>query len=80
MTDVTYIQMVTIVTLRGGDLIERHKTKYREAELEVMKILWQEKSPVTTGVIYKALFDKMDWDRSTVRTLLKRLSDKGRRI
>lgn len=52
-------------------------SKISQAELEIMKILWQTKEPVSTNDIYKELAEKMGWDRSTVRTLLRRLSDKG---
>lgn len=52
-------------------------SKISQAELEIMKILWQAKEPVSTNVIFIELSDKMGWDRSTVRTLLKRLLEKG---
>jgi len=48
-----------------------------EAELAVMKILWDENGPVPTSVIYKELSERLSWDRSTVRTLLRRLCEKG---
>lgn len=48
-----------------------------EAELAVMKILWDAKGPVSTGAIYKELSEQLKWDRSTVRTLLRRLAEKG---
>ena len=48
-----------------------------EAELAVMKVLWDSDGPVTTGAIYKELSERLGWDRSTVRTLLRRLAEKG---
>ena len=48
-----------------------------EAELAVMKILWNADGPVATGTIHKDLSEQLSWDRSTVRTLLKRLVEKG---
>lgn len=48
-----------------------------QAEFEVMKILWRTDGPVSTGDIYSELSKEMGWDRSTVRTLLKRLTEKG---
>lgn len=54
-----------------------NSNKISQAELEIMKILWQADEPVSTNDIYKELSEKMGWDRSTVRTLLKRLSEKG---
>lgn len=50
--------------------------KISEAELEVMKILWKADQPVSTNIIYKKLLEQMGWDRSTVRTLIKRLHKK----
>ncbi|BCN29346.1 BlaI/MecI/CopY family transcriptional regulator [Anaeromicropila herbilytica] len=51
--------------------------KISQAELVVMQALWEIGSPVSTGELYKVLTSKMGWDRSTVRTLLKRLTEKG---
>jgi len=44
---------------------------------QVMKILWRADGPITTGDICIELSRELGWDRSTVRTLLKRLTDKG---
>lgn len=46
-----------------------------QAELEIMKILWDGNGPVATGSIYRDLSEKLS--RSTVRTLLRRLTEKG---
>lgn len=50
--------------------------KISEAEFEVMKILWAASRPVSTNTICKQLQEQMGWDRSTVRTLIKRLCEK----
>jgi BlaI family penicillinase repressor len=47
-----------------------------DAELEVMKILWERKQPLSTNIIYQQLKGEKGWDRSTVRTLIKRLHEK----
>lgn len=52
-------------------------SRISQAEYEVMKILWRTDGPVSTNDIYKELSEQMGWDRSTVRTLLKRLTEKG---
>lgn len=52
------------------------ENKISEAELEVMKVLWEAGQPVATGSICKLLQERMGWDRSTVRTLIKRLQEK----
>lgn len=55
---------------------ESKSIKISQAELIVMQELWKEKEPVSTGDLYKELSKSMGWDRSTVRTLLKRLTEK----
>lgn len=57
--------------------MEDNTIRISQAEHEVMKILWQADGPVSTNEIYQVLSDQMGWDRSTVRTLLKRLVEKG---
>jgi len=52
-------------------------SRISQAEFEVMKILWKACGPVPTGYICQELFTELGWDRSTVRTLLKRLNEKG---
>lgn len=54
----------------------RELNKISEAEFEIMKILWRAEQPVSTNDIYKQLQERMGWDRSTVRTLIKRLLEK----
>jgi BlaI family penicillinase repressor len=47
-----------------------------EAELEVMKVIWDE-NPVTSGEIFDQLKNKKDWASQTVKTLIARLVKKG---
>jgi BlaI family penicillinase repressor len=46
-----------------------------EAELEIMKVLWNERTSLTSSDIRSRL--NKDWERTTVLTLLSRLSEKG---
>lgn len=48
-----------------------------DAELEVMEILWREKRAVSFTDIRTELSIKMDWEKSTIATLLRRLQKKG---
>jgi BlaI family penicillinase repressor len=57
--------------------MNENANRISQAELEVMKILWKINEPVSTGDICKELSERMGWERSTVRTLLKRLTEKG---
>ena len=47
--------------------------KISEAELEVMKVLWDTASPLTANEVIQALEKTNDWSPKTVRTLLNRL-------
>jgi BlaI family transcriptional regulator, penicillinase repressor len=49
--------------------------KISEAELEIMKVLW-EKAPQTANEIIEKLESKMDWKPKTIRTLINRLVQK----
>lgn len=51
--------------------------KVSNAELEVMKILWREKKPVSFSDIRVELQNTMGWEKSTINTLIRRLVDKG---
>lgn len=51
--------------------------KIQEAELEVMQVLWSLPQPVPLIEIRRALADKCGWEDSTVKTLLRRLCEKG---
>jgi predicted transcriptional regulator len=46
-----------------------------EAEFEIMKVLWDAPGGLTTGDLRSRL--NRDWERTTVLTLLSRLSEKG---
>lgn len=47
------------------------------AELEVMKLLWQGDKPLSFGEIRLALGKARGWEKSTVNTLVHRLVGKG---
>ena len=47
-----------------------------DAELEIMKVIWRAKEPITSLDIGKAVEDK-DWKKTTIATFLARLVEKG---
>ena len=47
-----------------------------DAELEIMKVIWRAKEPVTSLDIGKEVEDK-GWKKTTIATFLTRLSEKG---
>lgn len=51
--------------------------KLGEAELEIMQVIWDSESPVTSNYILKELHGRRKWQLSTLMTSLTRLADKG---
>ena len=47
-----------------------------EAELEIMKVIWKAKEPITSLEIGKKVADK-GWKKTTIATFLSRLVEKG---
>ncbi len=47
-----------------------------DAELEIMKVIWQAKEPITSLEIGKAVEEK-GWKKTTIATFLTRLVEKG---
>lgn len=47
-----------------------------DAELEIMKVIWKAKEPVTSLDIGKEVEDK-GWKKTTIATFLTRLAEKG---
>ena len=47
-----------------------------EAELEIMKVIWKAKDPITSLDIGKEVEDK-GWKKTTIATFLTRLVEKG---
>lgn len=48
-----------------------------EAELSVMEALWDTGAPMTAKDLQLLLKERRDWERTTVRSLLTRLQEKG---
>ena len=51
--------------------------KISDAELEVMQVLWQSGEPIPIARVRELLAQRREWDGSTVKTLLRRLCEKG---
>ncbi len=52
-------------------------SKITDSELEVMKVLWATMGECTLSDIRKALEASSLWESSTIKTLIRRLCDKG---
>lgn len=48
-----------------------------DAELQVMKILWEKSAAMTSGEVMQKLSKEKDWKLTTVLTLLSRLVERG---
>lgn len=57
--------------------MEEKMKKLGDAELEIMKVLWDCKEPATSNHILEQLQGKRKWALSTLMTSLARLADKG---
>lgn len=51
--------------------------KISSSELEVLEVLWRSEGPMPIAAIRAALEETHSWDASTVKTLLRRLREKG---
>jgi len=51
--------------------------KIADSELEVMRLLWREKRPLSFAEIRTELENSKKWSKSTIQTLVVRLRDKG---
>lgn len=52
-------------------------SKITDSELEVMRILWMAKEALPIAAIRQALERSSAWESSTIKTLLRRLCEKG---
>jgi len=51
--------------------------KISDAELEILKVLWANKEPMTERQVINALDEESGWHRATIQTLIRRLCEKG---
>ena len=52
-------------------------SKITDSEVEVMRVLWQADYELPMADIRKTLEQKSKWETSTIKTLLRRLCEKG---
>lgn len=52
-------------------------SKISDSEVEIMRVLWEAGCELPIADIRKALEQKSKWEASTIKTLLRRLCDKG---
>ena len=52
-------------------------SKITDSEAEVMRILWEAGNDLPMADIRKTLEEKSKWETSTIKTLLRRLCEKG---
>lgn len=57
--------------------MNRLAERIADAELEVMRVLWEAKAALPVSEIRRAICEKTGWDGSTAKTLLYRLQAKG---
>lgn len=62
---------ITIDHTKKGDTM-----KISDGELSLMELIW-ENAPLRSGELVTMAFDSLGWKKSTVYTVVKKLSDKG---
>lgn len=55
----------------------KRSNKISEAELEIMRLLWKSKEPMTAPKIRELLQKQNNWEKSTIQTLIRRLLEKN---
>lgn len=58
-------------------MVDYASRRISEAELSVMEILWEIATPMTAKDLQVILKERRGWERTTVRSLLTRLQEKG---
>ena len=51
--------------------------KLSDSEFEIIKVLWNQDTPMTSNEILDRVKDKYDWKLSALMTILARMVDKG---
>lgn len=57
--------------------MEEIATKITASELEIMRVLWEAAEPMTITGLKGVLLETTKWNGDTIKTLLRRLCDKG---
>ncbi len=52
-------------------------TKIPDTELEIMQVIWNNPTPITTSQVKKILEEERPWSVGALQTLLNRLIDRG---
>lgn len=63
--------------LEGGIYVSKLVSKITDSEAEVMNVLWEAGHQLPFADIRKTLEERSNWETSTIKTLLRRLSKKG---
>lgn len=51
--------------------------KISDSEVEILRVLWESASPMTLAEVRTVLNTRTTWEDSTIKTLLRRLCEKG---
>lgn len=75
VTDVNY-KWSYKCNLRGEEM-DKLISKITDSEVEIIKVLWKNKEAQTISDIRRELEKTSSWESSTIKTLLRRLCEKG---
>lgn len=57
--------------------MDKPVSKITDSEVEVMRVLWNSRGELPISDIRKELYKTRKWESSTIKTLLRRLCEKG---
>ena len=63
--------------MEAGERMFDKMRRLPDAELEVMKAIWDNTPPMSTNDVMKVVSNEKNWNISTLLTLLSRLIDRG---
>ena len=63
--------------VNGGFNMKTQTEKIPDAELEIMMVLWNHQTPISTTAIHNLLSNNKEWLLATVTSLLNRLTKRG---
>lgn len=72
-----YNQRGGLCNPKGGADVSKLVSRITDSELEVMRVLWQADGELSLAGIRKTLEQTSNWETSTIKTLLRRLCNKG---
>jgi len=72
-----YVLRYTILNKQKGENMNKKISRLPDAEIEIMKVIWSNQTPISTVEIKEVLDRKKTWNLSAIQTLLLRLVERN---